>query len=472
MNFQRLSHWLLLFFLGSAIGCGVYAVVNDVQRSRIVHQLDYEEGNILNTAVLINQGMTPYPDLHAWPVVINPYGPLPYYLTAGIVHFFGPRFAPPRALIIAAAMVCALLTGLLIVHFTGSPLVGACFGFLLLSQRLVESWMPVLRVDFLALTLALLGLYLFARFPRRWPLAATLFAFAIFTKFSFLAAPSACFVSLLVQRQWRRAFYFAALMCAVVAALFGSAILATHGAFAYDVFLTEGSPMAWIHLHMFFRPLFGSNPVLIILCVAALAWACKTRQFVIPVLYVIFTLLESLTSAKVGSNSNHLLELNAALCILAGWFVCQMLQRGSALAVAVSLAGAAIGIWMLLLLPYVPSSRPVTGCTEIYNAIAHTPSDRILSEDSGLLVVNRKTVWVSGTFAYALLANSGKSPDTELQQRVRDRWFDYVVLDDDWQQRSTRWSDAVRQRIGENYTLVGRFPCRDARYVYAPIGKP
>src|SRR6478752_3622580 len=43
-------------------------------------QYDYEEGNILNALLRITHGATPYPDPHALPNIINPYGPAAYYL--------------------------------------------------------------------------------------------------------------------------------------------------------------------------------------------------------------------------------------------------------------------------------------------------------------------------------------------------------------------------------------------------------
>jgi hypothetical protein len=471
MNFPRASRLCLLILLGFAVGTAVYAVVNDVQRSRIVHQLDYEEGNILNAAVRIDQGLTPYPDPHGWPVAINPYGPLPYYLTAIPVHFFGPSFAPARAVIIVAGVICALLAGLLVHQFTRSAVLATGFGCLFLSQRLVELWMPVLRVDFIGLALVLLALYVFARFPRWWVLAALLLAMAMFTKFSLLAAPCACFVLLLVQRQWKRAAQFAVVIALSVVALFGIAILVTHGAFAYDVFMTEGSPMDWLHLPGFYRLVFFSDPLLVLIGVAGLIWACWKRRFELPVLYAIFALLGSVTAAKVGSNMNHLIEFVAALCILAGWFVGQMVERGGGVALATSAASAVVGLWMVLLLPYAPGNRPVAGCTAIYNAAAQLPSDRILSEDVGLLVVEHKSVWVAGSFAYALLAESGKVPDTKLQQRIREKWFDYIILSADPQDASTRWSPQVRRLIGENYARLGEFGCRDASLVYAPVAE-
>lgn len=467
MRFQGTIRFCLVVFALSAVVCGVFAVAHNAHRARIFHQLDYEEGNILNTAVRINHGLTPYPDPHQWPVVINPYGPLPYYLVAGVVHFSGPSFGPPRDLIITAAVICALLIGLLIYHFARSMLLSAGFAGIFLSHQLTQAWMPVLRVDFIVLAVVLLGLYCFVRFPKHWPVALVLLALAVFSKFSFLAAPCACFCWFLVQRKWKQAIQFAIGGCALLAFFFGTATLVTRG-FAYDVFMTEGSPIDWSNLVRNYQLAVRSDPIIVGLAFAALVWALATKRFQFPVLYAIFALLESFTAAKVGSNMNHLIELLGALCILSGWFVGQMLERADATSLTAAVATAALGIYALLYLPNAPIAAPIPGCVPVYEWAAQVNSDRILSDNVGLLVVSKKTVWVSNPFAYLLLSNSGKAPDAPLQERIRNKWFDYIVLGDLPQNPSTRWSPAVRNLITQNYVLIARSSCRESFWVYAP----
>lgn len=472
MKSDRISRLCLLVLFAASLLSAAFTIVNNVQRSRIFHQLDYEEGNILNAALRINQGLTPYPNPHSWPVVINPYGPLPYYLTAIPVHFFGASFAPARALVIVLCIACGLLAGLFVHHYSGSPLLGASFACLFLSHRLVGAWMPILRVDFVALVLVLLGLYVFARWPDRWWITALLFSIAVFTKFNFVAAPSACFFYLLIQKQGKRAVQFALEMSLLVAAFFGVAILATHGTFTQDVFMTETSPMAWRQLPYFDRLVLGSNPVAALLALAGLLWALRTKQFELPMLYAIFALLESITAAKVGSNLNHLLELVTASIILAGWFVGQMLRRHGAAAVASCAAATLLGVWAVVLLRYAPNSRPIPACTDVYHWVAQLPSDRILSEDVGALVVGGKSVWISNSFSYNLLSTSPTSPDTQLEQRIDDKWFDYILLGYDLADPSYRWSAPVKQAILKNYVLAGQSSCRDLRYIYVPARQP
>lgn len=471
MNLKGTSRFLVLVLLGCALGCGVYAVFSDIQRSKAPYQLDYEEGNILNSAVRINHGLALYPDPLGWPSVINAYGPLPSYLIAAVVHFYGPGFTPSRVLIIAAVLLCALMTGLIVHHFSRSALLGSCFGLLLLSQWVVQSWTPVIRVDFIALLLVLLGLYVFARWPRIWFVAVFFFALAIFTKFNLMAAPAACFVWFLVRRQWKQAIMFAVSLAFLVGLLFGTALLVTHGAFGFDVFLTEMSPMLWSSLPVFYKVMLISNPVLVVLGLFAIAWSAWTKNFDLPVLYAIFTLIGTVSAAKVGSNFNHSLESIVALCIVCGWFLGKMVERGGAALLAASAAGAFLGIWMLVFLPYFLRGQPQPVCASFYRYVGQVQSDRILSEDVGLLVVNGKSVWVSDPFA--VFVTSKRSSDTQLQQHIAQRWFDYIIVNEyPIQETSERWPAAVRKAIAENYVVVGKSPCRDAHFILAPAPAP
>ena len=61
---------------------GVLNVISVLSLAAMPYEMNYEEGNILNSAVRITQGLTPYPDPHSFPNVLSPYGPIPYYLTA------------------------------------------------------------------------------------------------------------------------------------------------------------------------------------------------------------------------------------------------------------------------------------------------------------------------------------------------------------------------------------------------------
>src|SRR6202045_5091460 len=156
--------------LGIVTVCLVYSaivsVANSLRLARQPYQFDYEEGNVLNAAVRINDGLTPYPAPQSWPVVLNSYGPIPYLISAGLIRDREPELFRPRIISLVAATIVAVEIGLLASGFTASVLWGISLGAFFLTLPLVQEWAPLLRVDFLGLAFSLGGLVVFLRLPR------------------------------------------------------------------------------------------------------------------------------------------------------------------------------------------------------------------------------------------------------------------------------------------------------------------
>ena len=489
---SRLPRIGLVALLATALACGLYTAFNAVQRARISHSLDYEEGNVLNAAVRINHGLTPYPDPQSWPVVLNPYGPIPYYLAAIPVHFAGPQLFGPRLIVVFATILCAIFLALIIWTETQSTMIAAAFGALFVSQTVVQFWMPILRVDLIGLAFELAGLWAFLRIDgapetasasllcRRAEqgdtptgrgrfalmIPAVLFTAAIFTKPTFIAAPAACLVYLLLRKRNRQALQFALSGIGFCGLAFVFMQVSTHSAFAFDVLKSHPDPIVWSHLKTFFRYLLFSNPLLVIVATIGLARILKQRDFSLPAIYSVFaTVLVTGTILKLGSNDNHLLEMVAALILLAAIATDRLARWNQVAGLAIC---ALLAIWCVLQLPFTPVAEPISGCRDAYTLIAQQPTDRILAEDTAALVISGKSVWVSNPYLYAQLANAGKLSDAQLQQRVNSRWFDLIILENEFSWPSERWSPAVRVAISRNYHLATRFPCKQCRFFYVP----
>src|ERR1700751_901900 len=177
------------FFAAALLVCAVFALGYAAKTAHMRMQFDYEEGNILNAGLRITQGQTPYPAPDGWPVVINPYGPIPYLLTAALVKLFGIGFFWPGFGLILCAAFIALLIGVLIRRFGGAVAVSIVFACVFLSLDSVRNWMLTSRVDWLALVLSFGGLAVFAWREKRWYVAAFLFSAALFVKYTLVAAP-------------------------------------------------------------------------------------------------------------------------------------------------------------------------------------------------------------------------------------------------------------------------------------------
>src|SRR5262245_52485494 len=149
-------------------------------------QADYEEGNILNALTRILHGSTPWPEPRALPSVINPYGPVAYYLLVLPARLFGLELVYPRGMILVCALVIAALLAFELRRRTGSIVLASTFGLIYLTIPNIQDWAWVLRVDFLGIAFTFAGLVVFGRrLDRGDPsgvLPALLFAAALLVK--------------------------------------------------------------------------------------------------------------------------------------------------------------------------------------------------------------------------------------------------------------------------------------------------
>ncbi len=212
-RFSGLRAWVMRHWAWVMAGCvsvaALLAIGETVVELRRPFQMDYGEGVILNSAVRILHGQPLYPDPHAYPTVLNPYGPVGYYLAAACVSLGGVSFVYPRLLMLGCGLLVALLLVLLIEHWTGNWALAWAFGLFFVTMRATLLWWPLLRFDLLAMAISLGGFLVWLRAPDRWwPLATVLFAMALFVKPTALPIPAACCLSRLAERQWTSAPIF------------------------------------------------------------------------------------------------------------------------------------------------------------------------------------------------------------------------------------------------------------------------
>ena len=496
-------------------------------------QVDYEEGNILNALVRISHGLTPYPDPHAIPNILNPYGPVAYYLLAIPVKLFGVSFLWPRLVIVASVVAICVLVALTITRLTGSALAGVVFGAIYGTLPVVESFSAVLRVDFLALALSTAGVYVFCRgvtglategteedgtkatpiadcrLPVARPdsdqidnrkstiensyrgsssvssvvnvalFAPALFVAALFVKHTYIAAPLACALWLIARQQWQPAARFAATMAAMCAVALAIATAATRGTILTDLFLTHSDPFSWSVYLLRLTDVIARYRVLVVLAAVLLISDLLRRRIALPALWLAMATLTAVTAGKLGSNWNHFLEWSAALCLCAGlgWErMSRIRPRALALVIAMVItAWLCIFLWRERSLPFDPFAT-VEDCDRAYSLVKQYPGDRVLSENVGALVLAGKTVWVSNPFVYSQLVMRGGWPDAGLERMVRNREFDLIVTQWDYpmypsfmSDGAERFSSGVVKAIVENYRAVQMYQCTDANVIFEPL---
>ncbi len=455
--------------LGIVAVCLVYAatmsMANSFRLAREPYQFDYEEGNVLNAAVRINAGLSPYAAPRSWPVVLNPYGPIPYFISALLIRSGEPQFFRPRMISLIAVLIVACEIGLLIRGFTGSMLLGISFGAFFLTVPLVQEWEPLLRVDMLGLALSLGGLVVFFRLPRSHLWAWLLFALALLCKVTFLAAPVACTAILIRRKQWRE--LGRGIM--VIAAVLGPAVAAlqwsTHGAFLFHQFGTHVDSFSWTNYEKYAAAVLRQTPILIALSSIGIL---RSRRLSEPSIYLFVVILGTVTALKQGSNSNHFLELEAALCISAAIGICElqkMKKFPAASAALVLLCGAILAAEGIGNRAAYSSQGVVDQCPQAYAYIRH--HNQVLSENVGALVLTGRTVLLSNPFVYAQLVRAGKWPSGQVERMLQESRADLVIIGKP-SIRDQRWSQPALAGLDANYHVAERFVCADATLAYEP----
>jgi hypothetical protein len=455
--------------LGLLAVCLVYAattaMANGFRLARQPYQFDYEEGNVLNAAVRIHAGLTPYPPPHTWPVVLNSYGPIPYLITAGLLRSGEPEFFRPRIASLVAASIVALEIALLAGSFADSVLLGISLGAFFLTLPLVQEWAPLLRVDLTGLALALAGLVVFFRLPRLYMLAPLLFALALLCKVTFLAAPITYVAILIRRRRWRELAFGTLAGAAVLGAAVVALQSSTDGAYLFHQFGTHADPFSWTNYRDHFSQVLRETSVLVALTLVGIL---RTRRLAEPLIYLLFVTLGTVTALKLGSESNHFLELEAALCLWSAIGIYELRRMKSmpfATAGLVLLCGVILAVQGIANRALYSSHGVVDECPQAYAYVRD--HDRVLSENVGALVLAGEPVLLSNPFVYAQLVRSGKWPSGRVEEMLEESTAGLVILGKP-RISEQRWSQPALAALASNYHVTRRFVCADAGLAYEP----
>ena len=468
----------ILFLLAAALGCLV-TIVHAVLSVPLPYALEFVEGPLLGVSVQVAHGLSPYPAATELPYVINPYGPLPFYIAGLCVKLFGVSFTAPRVFVVASGIWCAVIVALLVRHWGGTRLVSLGFGLLYLSRPVVQFWLPLFRVDLIGLSLSLTGLYIFARF-RRWYLSIPFFVAALFCKFLLVSAPLACFLYSVFRKETRKASWFAASGLALGEMVFLWVQRETHGWFAFDtVWATAVHPysltgaLGWMH------DVLRSDYLLVALALALVYYLRSRPELSLPFIYLGLSFLALLSAGKLGATSNYFLEWNAALCCCAGLAYSYLRMPSEIRDFVSTLMPGALALMVVVGLhsPTPDPNKEFTECRQAYKYVKDYPGRAILSENSGAVVLAGKLPVVMDPFSWGQMIVHGGWPDTEIVDLIRSRQIDLVVLRFGVKDRSNiyspdRWPKSVVDAIEQNYRLVHTFNCPNAKFVYRPETPP
>jgi hypothetical protein len=441
--------------------------------------MNYGEGPLLGVATRIASGLSSYPDPHPIPYVINPYGPVAYYLFAGEIKPFGVGFTAPRIFVVAATLCCAALITLLLCHWTGSVRVGVAFGGPFLTLPAVLQWMILFRVDLMALAFALAGMYFFAT-SRPWFLSVIFFVTAFFCKFTFVAAPAACVIFMVANNEWRKALKFVGSFAGLAAAFFFVCQLWTKGWFAFHTIgastVHPFSMKLWLdgtldELNYILVPFV----LTVVICFRRRSW----KDISLPFIYLILATLSTILRGKLGSDFNYYLEWEAALCLCLGFEYGLLQAEPPASSAARAFVPALLACSILAITHWINFDNDAilratrAGCRDAYQFVKDHRQEQMLTDNTGALIVAGAAPVVFEPFLWTREVVGAGWPDAEVLDLIRSRRISLVLLDQKVEKIKTDpqqvwWPRSVAGAIDQNYTLARDFKCAGANFVYQP----
>jgi 4-amino-4-deoxy-L-arabinose transferase-like glycosyltransferase len=439
------------------------------------YQISYPEGFLLNQALTIAQGRPIYNSIADYPFLVANYPPLYPYLCGFFVKIFSVSFAWGRIVSFLSVIACAYLIydickniplTLTLSHegrgmeikTSGHERHTALIAFLLfLASPYVYKISVQCRVDMLGLAFSLLGLWFAVKHIDKKTMYFSILFFiaALFTKQTFAAALIAFAVYLFIQNR-TRGFLFIVITLLSYSVIFLVLNILTAGEFYKHNVLYNANPYSFLFAVRMYASLLRTHVILITLSLAYLVFSpVKKHILSLFPIYFIVAALVALTVGKIGSNINYFLELIAAACIMTGLCVNELLENTKA-----QLVLPALFIVQLILFVHIPF---VTGKTpsrydreterQISAMIQTTPGD-ILSEDAGLLVLNKRPVLFQ-PFEFTQLARAGLWNQRQFVRDIENKKFSLLILGSDIQgpYDEERFTSEMAAAIANSYVL-------------------
>jgi hypothetical protein len=430
--------------------------------------LDYGEGIVLQQALLILTGRA-YGDINSYPFIVFHYPPVYHLVVRSLMALGYDLVLAGRTVSVAATVAIAGIVGLLVHGGLSSNLnqqarlFGAAAGGLAVFAFLpVALWMPLARVDMLAIALSLAGLLCAARAPNsrvNLHAAVLFFVLAVYTKQTSVAAPAAAVLMLLITNRADGFRMIAAGFALGVTAL-GLAMLLTEGRFlshliTFNINRYNLSTARKLFAHLIFHSAFLS------LAAAALGYGwhqlrrtlagaghtayaellrseLSARIFLMLVIHFILSGAMLLLVIKSGAGPNYFIPWLCTCAALVGLLLGRVASvvAGNAdptgwLTPLTAPAFAACGIVQLLILPDPIHPRIAEGAEsrlvaeELIREVR--AADRpVISDDMVLLLQAGKEVpWEPAIFAE--LASMGRWDESLIIERIRSGSIAFVV---------------------------------------------
>jgi Glycosyltransferase family 87 len=412
------------------------------------------------------------------------YFPLFFVLHAGLVKLGGHLLIAGHLLSLAS--VLALLAGVytLLRRLGVDKLLAGCSALLMLCSESTQLALLAIRGDGLPAALAVWGLCVCAGPTlafRQLAAAAVLFTLAFSAKVTAVYAPAAACLYFLFSGRRQRARTLAALSVGGFVIVLGTMIIASHGRFI-EIFMdsaTAGSRWTSVlRIPTRFAMYTGVEDVggfpFFILAAAALAgWPVSFRRDLPP--FYFLTAVGAMLGifATVGTDYNHLIDLQAAAVVLLAVWISRSGRQQSLFGLA--------ALSIAALMAFFPAARNLRhgqdtlsrrqGFQAVFQAVANNPK-QILADNPLIPVLAGQTPYVLDPFMIRAFNHRNPRFAEPLWKMLQEKDFSAVVTLNDPESeegatvyREVFFGPGFRKNLLANYKLYKKM---NENYIFLP----
>jgi hypothetical protein len=440
----RATIWLpWLVVAGLALAC--VPAVRQYPSIFFEYQLDYFEGFVYRTALLIAQG---HPIYQPWQQPIGgmgaPYPPVYFVVYALLIRLFSPSLALGRLLSLAASLGLAALAWKIVKRATNSALCATAAALFFISFH--NDFTMLARVDALAAFLTCAGVFVVYRQiadegrlnARAVDLATLLFVLSALTKQNAVAGFLATAAFLLIRRQYRLAARAAFLYCGLLALITAVLAWSTHGNYLFLLFRFHLFT-SFIWGELVFGAFYYFLPASLLLLIAALALRRAKSTLngsndlkVFFTCYALAACLIATSYGKEGAGFNYFIELSAIVAVAFGIglhhldsaFARPRARRAIFAGVIAGLVVLNQYNWALARTNLADQRTVYKGLERLLDRVAGP----VLCEDTSVLVRRGRSDETLDWFAYRTLWTAGKLDQRGFLRDLRNGAFRALVF--------------------------------------------
>ncbi len=331
-----------------------------------------------------------------------------------------------------------------------------------------------------AILLSLAGWMIVQIRPRRWVvLSALAFVGAMSFKPTFVAAPLAACVQLVLERQWRAALQLVgAALVLGAGVVVGSLTLLGSGYFEHTVLAMAANPFALVERSIVFYSALAQMHwgALLPATLVSVAWLAYRKSETPLVVYLgVCFAVTTLAHGKIGSDLNYHGELSMLMVLVTATAIGRMIQARSRFAIVPvlclfvgtlaamiihGLAWNGLGLNRMIPRPYWTVESSMPGAGEYVARYRALRGPALILDDEIAVRVGNPVVY--DWYALSLSFSSGHLSFEPLEHGVRDRQFTAVVLNPS--QRND-WAESLREAALESGYRLARRDERVEEYV-------